>query len=31
MDVIEAIESSKTNAQDRPKTPIKVEKITINE
>ncbi len=29
MDVVNAIEASKTNRQDRPETPIKVERITI--
>ncbi len=31
MDVVEAIESSKTSAQDRPLTPVKVERITIED
>jgi cyclophilin family peptidyl-prolyl cis-trans isomerase len=30
MDVVKAIETTKTS-QDRPVTPVKVEKITINE
>ncbi len=30
MDVVQAIEATKTNAQDRPLTPVKVEKITIS-
>jgi len=31
MDVVQAIESTKTSAQDRPLTPVKVERITIEE
>jgi cyclophilin family peptidyl-prolyl cis-trans isomerase len=31
MDVVSAIESAKTNAQDRPVTPIKVERITVHD
>jgi cyclophilin family peptidyl-prolyl cis-trans isomerase len=31
MDVVKAIETTKTGAQDRPVTPIKVERITIEE
>jgi cyclophilin family peptidyl-prolyl cis-trans isomerase len=31
MDVVKAIESAKTGAQDRPQTPIQVTKITIEE
>jgi hypothetical protein len=31
MDVVSDIESAKTVAQDRPATPIKVERITIHE
>jgi hypothetical protein len=31
MDVVNAIGTTKTGAQDRPVTPIKVEKITIED
>jgi cyclophilin family peptidyl-prolyl cis-trans isomerase len=31
MDVVQAIESTKTSAQDRPLTPVKVERITIED
>jgi cyclophilin family peptidyl-prolyl cis-trans isomerase len=31
MDVVKAIESAPTGAQDRPKTPVQVTRITINE
>jgi cyclophilin family peptidyl-prolyl cis-trans isomerase len=31
MDVVKAIESTPTGAQDRPKTPVQVTRITINE
>ena len=31
MDVVKAIETAKTGAQDRPLTPIKVLKVTISE
>ena len=31
MDVIKAIETSKTNRQDRPLTPVKMERVTIEE
>ena len=31
MDVVQAIESTKTSAQDRPLTPVNVERITIEE
>ncbi len=31
MDVVKAIETTKTGAQDRPKTPVKVERITIED
>ena len=31
MDVVQAIESTKTSAQDRPLTPVRVERITIEE
>jgi cyclophilin family peptidyl-prolyl cis-trans isomerase len=31
MDVVKNIESTKTGAQDRPKTPVKVKRITIED
>ena len=31
MDVVNAIETTKTGAQDRPETPVKVERITIED